>query len=342
MPDVPRPTKKHKATKEHGRQCSSDDGSDLPPKGSRKPKSTPFIVDASGTIQQGPTSTVAGSSSSTSTAIVPVDPHDPKFNARRFFRQHFTLSASESIIRSSSVGNVLKQLMRNHAEGGALLETMLTMFEEGQLISGASDDKIRGLEVQVESLGLEMSSMAARENSLKEALATWKASFDAKVAEEVEKARQEAVRAANERVEEKVAAEVGKYKDVIATERDKFSEEKAALTQENENLNATVRALNGNLTRLQDNEVLFGLDGFKKCKKQVYFLMKSMASQGNKDEVDGLDMWHQLGFCKEIVGDHLEGPDDEDSEDENAETSQGGGGEDGDGEGGNADEGGQE
>src|ERR1044072_1452771 len=56
----------------------------------------------------------------------------PQFNARRFFQQHFTLSASEAIIRSTSVGNVLKQLMRNHAEGGALLETMLTMFEEGQ------------------------------------------------------------------------------------------------------------------------------------------------------------------------------------------------------------------
>src|ERR1044072_7990469 len=51
--DVPRPTKKHKATKEHGRRRSSDDGLDQPPKGSRKPKSTHFIVDASGTIQQG-------------------------------------------------------------------------------------------------------------------------------------------------------------------------------------------------------------------------------------------------------------------------------------------------
>ena len=29
VPDVPRPTKKHKATKEHGRRRSSDDGSDV-------------------------------------------------------------------------------------------------------------------------------------------------------------------------------------------------------------------------------------------------------------------------------------------------------------------------
>src|ERR1044072_2292238 len=127
---------------------------------------------------------------------------------------------------------------------------MLTMFEEGQLISGASDDKIRGLETQVESLGLEMSSMAARENSLKEDLATWKTSFDAKVAEEVEKARQEAMRAANERVEEKVASEVGKFKDMIAAERAKFSEEMVVFNQEKDSLNATIRSLNDNLTRL--------------------------------------------------------------------------------------------
>ena len=202
--------------------------------------SDPLIVDASGTIQQGPSSTVAGSSTSTSTAIISVNPHAPQFNARNFFQQHFTLSASESIIRSRSVESVLVQLMKHHAEDGALLGTMLSMFENGQLISSAADEQIKDLEARNKSLALEVSSTAARENSLKESLASLNASFEVKLSEETEKARQEAMRAASERVDEKVAAEVGKFKDQIAAERIKFSEEAVAFNQEREKLLATI------------------------------------------------------------------------------------------------------
>ena len=85
---------------------------------------------------------------------------------------------------------------------------------------------------------------------------------------------------------------------------------------------ATINDLNDNIVRLQDNEVLFGLDGFKKCKRQANFLMKVMSRQAGGAEIHGADFIRQLGYCKVIKGDHLEGPnDDDDDEDEEATTS---------------------
>ena len=66
-------------------------------------------------------------------------------------------------------------------------------------------------------------------------------SYDTKVADEVEKARQEAMRAANIKMEEKIVVEVGKLKDDIAAERAKvyaLLSKKAKFSEESEAFNA--------------------------------------------------------------------------------------------------------
>ena len=134
-----------------------------------------------------------------------------------------------------------------------------------------------------------------------------KSSFDAKVAEETEKARQEAIRAANTRMEEKIAAEVGKLKDDIAAERSKvsvllaenskFPEESEAINVERVKLLSTIEDLTNEVIRLQDNEVLSGLDGFKKCKAQVAFLLRVLSLEARGEAIDVGDVTRRLGFC---------------------------------------------